>query len=147
MITALKRNIGAFIRPAVGTLPQDASAGTINGAAIDRMSPGGTDESFESCTLQAVAGAATGSPSAQTVDSKLQESSDGSTGWTDITSAAVTQIAADDTQATVDVDLSGIKRYIRTVTVVAFTGGSSPTIPVAASVILGGDKKLAVADS
>ena len=147
MIHALKRNIGAFLRPAIGILPQDASAGTINGAAIDRMSPGGTDESFESCVLHAVAGAETGTPTSKTVDAKLQESADGSSGWADITDAAVTTITADDTQETVDVDLSGALRYIRVVEVVAFVGGTTPTVPVASSVILGGDKKLAVADS
>lgn len=129
-----RHNVGASLKPVFGNLPQNASAGNIEGAAIDRMG-------FDSCKLAACAGAASGTPTAQSYDAKLQESADGSTGWTDITDAAVTQIDADDTQEHVDVDLTGCKQYIRVYGVVAFTGGTTPALPVAAVVELGGPHK------
>lgn len=132
---ALFRNIGAFIKTVVGIDPDNASAGTINGAAIDRTG-------FESCVLHLAAGAASGAPTTQAIDAKLQESADGATGWTDIEDAAVTQITADDTDGEVDVDLSGAKQFIRAVVEVAFTGGTTPAIPVAAAVVLGGPQEV-----
>ena len=125
------RNIGAFIKSIIGIDPANASAGTTNGAAIDR-------DGYNSCVLHGACGAATGSPTAQTVDQKLQDSADGSTGWADLTGAAITQLAADDAEAEVDVDLSSAKQFIRVVSVVAFTAGTSPAIPVASTVVLGG---------
>lgn len=130
-----RKDIGAYVKAQAGINPQDSAAATINGAAIDR-------QDFDSCVLHAAAGAATGTPTAQTVDAKLQDSADGSTGWADIAGAAITQITADNGEAEKDVVLSGAKRYIRAVITVGFTGGTSPKIPVAASVVLGGGREL-----
>lgn len=124
-------DIGAEIKTVAGIPPTNAGAGAINGAAIDR-------QGFQSCTLQAACGAASGGPSAQTVDAKLQHSADGSTGWADIAGAAVTQMAADNGDEEVDVDLSVARRYLRVVSTVALTGGTTPKLPVAATVVLGG---------
>ncbi len=135
MSTPTRKDIGAFIKAQAGINPQDSAAATINGAAIDR-------QDFDSCVLHAACGAASGTPTAQTVDAKLQDSPDGSTGWADIAGAAITQLAADNAEAEVDVDLSGAKRYIRAVVTVGFTGGITPKIPVAASVVLGGARAL-----
>jgi hypothetical protein len=49
----------------------------------------------------------------------------------------VTQLSADNTEAQVNVDLSGAKRFIRSVVIVAFVGGTSPATPVAAEIVLG----------
>ena len=130
-----RKDIGAFIKAQAGINPQDSAAATINGGAIDR-------QDFDSCVLHAAAGAATGAPTAQTVDAKLQDSPDGTSGWADIAGAAITQITADNAQAEVDIDLSGAKRYIRAIVAVGFTGGTTPTIPVAATVVLGGGREL-----
>ena len=130
-------DIGAYVKAQIGISPKNASAGATNGAAIDR-------QNFGSCALHVAAGAATGSPTAQTVDAKLQESADGSTGWTDITGAAITQIAADNGEAEKDVDLSSTKRYVRAVVTVSFTGGTAPAIPVAATAVFGGGNTLPV---
>ena len=130
------RNIGAYVKSVLGISPTNsAAAATTNGAAINR-------QGYLSCVLHAACGAAAGSPTTQPVDAKLQESADGSTAWADITGAAVTQLAADDAESQVDVDLSGAKQYIRAVVVTALTGGSTPTIPVAATVTLGGADEL-----
>jgi hypothetical protein len=139
----IERNIGAYIKASKGINPANTSAGTVNGAAIDRAGIGG-GTLFHSCVLHGACGAATGSPSAQTVDNKLQDSADGSTGWADITGAALTQLTADNGEAEKDVDLSSAKRYIRVVNTVGFTGGTSPAIPVAAEVVLGGSEQLPV---
>lgn len=137
MSVALYRNIGAYIKSVVGIIAVDTVPATINGPAIDRSG-------HDSCVLQHQCGAASGSPTAQTADAKLQESADGSTGWTDITGAAAAQLVADDTSAEVDVDLSGTKQFIRVVEVVALTAGTTPALDVAASVILGPTRELPV---
>ena len=131
MRPAYMTNIGGLIAPKEGLPPLNNAAGTRNGAAIDRLG-------YFSCTLFAQAGAEEGSPSARTLDVKLQESDDGSTGWTDISGAAITQITAVNTQARKDVNLRGVKRYIRAVEVVAFTAGTSPKLNSVCQVILGG---------
>lgn len=124
-------DIGAEIKVVAGFAPRAASAGTITGSAIDR-------DGFLSCVLHARAGDVSGGPSAQTYDVKLQDSADGSTGWADITGAAITQITAANGEKHVNVNLSGAKRYIRAVGTVGFTGGTTPTMDVAATVALGG---------
>jgi hypothetical protein len=125
-------DVGSAIVAKIGAGPHTA-AGTVNGSAIDRQGK-------DSCVLVATSGAATGTPTSFTYDSKLQQSDDGSTGWADISGAAVAQITADATQKSVNVDLTGAKRYIRAVDVVAFVGGTSPTLPSGSVVVLGGSE-------
>lgn len=133
------RDIGAVTKVVQG-VPTVQVAGTLNGATIDRMAAG-TQQGYLSCVLWGGCGAATGSPSAQTYDCKLQDSPDGST-WADFTDAAgngaLTQITADDTSGTENVNLEAADRYIRVVQTVGFTGGSTPDIPICAGVELGG---------
>ena len=138
MSIANVHNMGAYIKAVKGHSPKNASSETINGAAIER-----TD--FKSCKLHAACGAASGSPTAQAVDSKLQQSVTGSGAWTDITGAAVTQMIADDGEEFVDVDLGGVENYIRVVTVILLTAGTTPAIAVAAEVTLGGAMELPAA--
>jgi hypothetical protein len=140
---AFMRNIGALIKSIKGINPANAAAGTTNGAAIDRAGVQGKNF-FQSCVLKGACGAATGAPTTQSVNQKLQDSADGSTGWADIAGAAIAALVADNTEAQVDVDLSGAKRFIRVVSLVAFTGGTSPAIPVSAEVILGPAMELPV---
>ncbi len=129
---ALLRDIGAYVKSINGVFPFARTAGAVNGAAINRLG-------FDSCVLHTVSGAATGSPTGQTLDAKLQDSADGSTGWADLVPAiAITQIVADDTEEQVDADLSGHKKFIRVVQTVTLTAGTSPTLPCASSVVLGG---------
>lgn len=137
MSSPIFRNIGAYIASKLGVAPQSASAGTINGAAIDRLG-------FGSAVLVAECGAATGAPTTRTVNSKLQQSADGSTGWTDVTNAATPTLSADNGIAEADIDLSGCHRYVRQAIVAAFTGGTSPAIPVSGTVVLGGAQELPV---
>ena len=135
MSQALQRSIGSFIKPISAIKVQDSAAQAINGAAQDRVG-------FASCVVFAASGDATGAPTAQAVDVKLQDSADGTTGWTDIAGAAVATLAADDSAAEIDVDLSSARQFVRAVAIVAFTGGTAPTIPVAVSLIMGGAAEL-----
>lgn len=132
----IQTDSGAFVKTVKGIPVTNASAGAINGAAIDR-------QGFLSCELWHAAGAATGTPTSRTVDAKLQDSADGSTGWADYNpdgagSGAAAQLTANDTEARKAVNLASAKRWIRVVETVAFVGGTSPAIPVAAAVVLGG---------
>lgn len=129
-----KQDLGANVSVGSGLNPADQAAGTVNGTAIDRQVHGNP----LSCVLIGAVGAASGSPSAQTYDLKIQDSADGSTGWADVSGAALTQITADNTLGTKDVDLSAVKRYVRLVRVVGFTGGTSPAIECGESVVFGG---------
>ena len=135
MSEAMQRSIGAFVKPVNAVTVQDSAAQTINGAAIDRTG-------FLSCTLFGACGNASGTPTTQTVDVKLQDSADGSTGWTDISGAAIATLVADDTAGGVDVDLSAARQFVRSVVTVGFTGGTTPTVPIAATLVLGGADEL-----
>lgn len=124
------RNIGAYIAPRAGINPTNSAGGTTSGAAIDRLG-------YHSAVLMLMVGSPSGAPTSFTVDAKLQESADGSTGWTDVSGGAVSQITSANSQAEVNLNLVGLKRYIRAVVTVSFTGGTSPAIPVVACVVLG----------
>lgn len=135
MSLARMNNIGAFVKNVDGIPPTAAAAGTVTGTAINRAG-------FESCSMRLALGAATGTPTSFTADCKLQDSADGSTGWADISGAASTTLTAASTGNEKDVDLTVARAFIRAVQVTAFVGGSSPTIPVAVTVTLGGAKSL-----
>jgi len=134
MNPAFMKDGAAWLSPQIGTAPAASAAGSVNGAAVDRVLPGVAPGLALSCDLVAQTGAATGGPTTQTLDAKIQDSPDGSTGWADYippgaaSVAAIPQITAINTLARKRVDLSGARRYIRVVTTVGFTGGSSPTL-------------------
>jgi len=93
--------------------PAERSA-TANGSAADILDY----EGQAAAILQSAAGTGT----TPTLDVKLQDSADGSTGWADITGAAFTQVtnAAASAQV-VKFNASAVKRYIRAVATVAGT--------------------------
>jgi hypothetical protein len=137
-----QHNIGALLALATSVLPQ-AAAASVNGAGVDRMAHGMP----LSCVLHQVAGAESGAPTAVSVQTKLQHSADNST-WADYDppgSATVAQtaaLAAASSENAVAIDLSSANRYVRAVTTIAFTGGTSPTILVAADIVFGGEPLL-----
>lgn len=131
-------NIGSLIKQAFGVGPAANAAGAVNGPAIDRMGYG-------SCSVAAITGLDTGTPSARSVTVKLQDSADGSTGWADITNAPTVAVSAVSSIGEAEVNLASAKRYIRAVATTAFTGGTSPTLFSAAVVTLGGPDKLPAA--
>lgn len=143
MNIAGQHNIGAFVAVATSVEPQAASAGTINGASIDRAAR----TNPLSCVMHTIVGADAGSPSAVSVQSQLQHSPDNST-WTNYTdpstnlSAQAAALSAINTENSLAVDLGNAYRYIRVQTVVSFTGGTSPTALIAADLVLGGEDTL-----
>ena len=137
-----QRNIGSLVVPVTGVFPQNAAAGTINGASIDRT----LHNMAGSCVLHQVVGAETGAPTAASVQTKLQHSPDNST-WSDFQINSTVQetaaLTAANSENTAAIDLTGANRFIRPVTIVAFTGGTSPEIQVASGIVLGGERVLA----
>ncbi len=140
-ITTL-RNIGSIVVPVTSVFPESASAGTINGAGIDRT----LHNLAGSCVLHQIVGADSGAPTTLSVQSTLQHSPDNSTwsnyeiGTTVQQTAALTAVSSENTAA---IDLTGAYRFIRAVTVIAFTGGTTPAVLVAADIILGGEREQA----
>ena len=136
-------NVGSYVVPVTSVFPESASAGTINGSSIDRT----LHNLPNSCVLHQVVGAESGAPTTTSVQTTLQHSPDNSTwsnyqiGSTVQQTAALTAANSEDTAA---IDLGGAYRFIRAVTAVAFTGGTSPAVLVAADIILGGERELAV---
>lgn len=111
------------------------TAGTIAGLWLDRSE-------FKSAVVGLATGAVTGAPTAQsvTVTLKTSDASDG-TGAVDLKDMdgnAVT-IALTTGSAVIDkdVDLLGAKKYIGVSVVTAFTGGTTPAVPVNLFVALG----------
>ena len=118
------RNSIESIAPRMSVAPMAISTAE-NGTSIDRLG-------FESCIVGVGVGATSGSPTSFTVDAKVQDSADGSTGWADITGAAMTQIVSTNSVGKIALDLRGAKRYIRVVVTPGFTGGTSPDVLVSA---------------
>ena len=71
-----------------------------------------------------------------TLDGKIQDSADGSTGWADVSGATFTQVTASTNFQKITVDLNGTKRYLRYVGTI---GGTTPSFGL--TVIAGGVKK------
>lgn len=104
--------------------PADRSA-TANGSAVDILNY----EGQAAAILQSAAGTGT----TPTLDVKLQDSADGSTGWADVTGAAFTQVTNATASAQVlKFNASAVRRYIRAV---ATIGGTTPSFACAVSFI------------
>lgn len=101
---------------------------TQTGAAVDTLG-------FNSASVAQEVGTVTGTT--PTLDSKIQESADGSTAWADISGAAFTQVtASNNSQA---LRLEGLntgsrKRYIRVVSTIA---GTTPSFDLGVNILLG----------
>jgi hypothetical protein len=140
-LTAI-HNIGSYVVPITSVFPESAAAGTINGASIDRA----LHNMPQSCVLHQVVGAESGAPTTASVQTTLEHSPDNST-WSNFQIGSTVQqtaaLTAANSENTASIDLAGAYRFIRAQTVVAFTGGTSPAIQVAADIILGGERELA----
>lgn len=132
-----RTNIGELVELVKGINPVDSAAATINGPSVNRNTKGGA-----SGVLHLATGATTGAPTSFTVDAKLQDSDD-DVAFADVPSASVAQITAVDS----DAETGNIKfrdqpgrKFLRAVVTVAFVGGTTPTIAVAATIALGGSR-------
>lgn len=85
---------------------QSWNTGANNGAAIDCLR-------YREAAFRVRAGVV---GSSGTIDYKIQESDDGSTNWTDVTGALITQVTATDAVGDpISVDCTKRKRYLRAV--------------------------------
>jgi len=107
--------------------PQTATS-TVTGAAVDTM---GYNDAMITLEVGTVSG------TTPTLDGKIQESADGSTGWADITGATFTQVTASNSTQKIRLNGLGVgsrKRYIRFVGTIA---GTTPSFALAANALLG----------
>lgn len=104
-----------------------AVTATANGTAVNTAG-------FNSAVLALEVGAVTGT--APTLDVKVQESVDGSTGWVDVTGATLTQVVASNNSQVLRVEGLGTsrKQYLRAVATIA---GTTPSFTFGASISLG----------
>ena len=108
-----------------GLVPQTVT-GNVNGPAADMINGDGL------CFAIQQVGAVSGS--SPTLNGKIQESADGSTGWTDIPGAAFAVVTT--TNNTQAIAFERTKRYLRYVGAV---GGTSPSFSIA--VVISQQKK------
>ena len=131
-----RRDIWRLATGEAAIWPEDTVAATINGDSINRHATSGVTGG-ESVYLTVQCGAATVTPSTQTVDGKIQDSPDDTT-WADV-GDAITALSGDDESGnSPGINCSNLDKFIRAVIVVAFSGGSTPTIPVGATLTFGG---------
>jgi len=113
--------------------PNTVAAGAVNGEAVDTRG-------FGDAVAIVGVGSTTGTPDSFTVNAKVQESADGSTGWTDISGAAIVAVTAADKNGEIAVSISkrvASLRYIRLVVTPAFVAGTSPKVGVTGTIVLG----------
>lgn len=120
------RSVYDAIKAVFSLRPQVATT-SVNGSAVDT-------KGYNSAAVLLEVGAVSGT--SPTLNVKIQESTDGSTGWTDIPGAAFTQVTAADNSQILRVEGIGTsrKRYLRAVATIA---GTSPSFTLAAVVLLG----------
>lgn len=102
------------VKPAI--VPASYGAGTTNGTAVDTNVPAGAGATRVMAVLNVGAVGGGG-----TLDVKLQESADGSTGWVDVSGAAFAQVVGAGASSVYLLELNtlGRQRYLRAVGVVA----------------------------
>lgn len=153
----LQTDIGAYLEPAFTVAPVLQAAATVSGTGVDRLNtPTGLPYQYHSAMLVVMTGATVGTPTSFTVDARFQDSADNTTfadfnpgsaagsepalGW-----VSIPTITAINTIARVNVNLTAARRYLRPQIIVAFVGGTTPTIGLAATIILGGADRVATA--
>lgn len=116
------KNVDTSVKVDGYLTPASTTAATVTGAVVDR-------KGFDEVTLTGKVGAASGSPSAQSVIYKVQDSADGSTDWQDVANGTAAALTADGDEVVLRVPSAyNLRRYLRLAAVVSFTGGSSPAI-------------------
>jgi len=126
--------VGTDIATSLQIAPVSKSnSGTASGTVLSRVG-------YESATFTFLTGAASGSPTGISISCKVQtgDAADGSD-MVDIPGATAT-ITAENRAAEINVDLSGCKKYVRAYLTVSLSGGTSPSILVAAIAVLGDAK-------
>ena len=123
--------LGENTKVTAGIIPVAQSAGAVNGLVIDRFG-------FFDAIAHLKLGAVAGSPTALGVSVKMQtgDAADGSD-MADVAADLTLPLTTALAEAKLNLDLNSYKRYLRPVLTTTFTGGTTPTIPVAITIILG----------
>lgn len=140
MTSRAPRNVGGLVTTKTALRPQ-ASTGAASyglaGLAINRSD-------FQSALIKITAGAKTGTPTTVNVKAKVQHCDTEGGTYADIAvgpanpAVAVSDITDQNQERYLELDLSGLKEFIKVVFEVAFTGGSTPSIFLASEAVLGG---------
>ncbi len=126
----------SLVKPLSNLEPKMGSTGDVdNGADIDLVAVGQFDSGLALCQI----GAATGAPTSFSVAWKIQDSTDGVT-WVDVAGASLTMTAAG--VGKIDFFPSQLKEHVRLVRSVTITGGTSPRVPSAGVILLGGGRTI-----
>ena len=140
-MVATPRNIGAHVRNYPSVRAVASTGATHNGVSVDRM-PAESDEGYLSGVMVIDIGAATGAPTALTVNARLQDSADGSAfadiATTVLATSTITAQTAGSALVEMNFDASQVRRYLRAQIVTTLTAGTSPTIPVSGTLCMGG---------
>jgi len=125
------RQTGSEITSKHALSPQADTGGSAkNGTIIDRLG-------YDSLVASLITGAITGTPTSMSMVGKVQHGDAANlSDVADVTGATVT-ITTATAIGEMNVDLTGLKRYVRITETTTFVGGTSPDVMVAASISLG----------
>lgn len=139
----MKVREAAFVAFKTALLPQSISGSSdVNGVSIDKRALSyGNREAI----VDIFAGAVGGTPDSFTVTVRVQDSANGSS-WanvtdTDIADAAVV-ISAANGRAQIGIRLESTRQYVRIVALPAFVNGTSPSVLLAASLLLAAPERV-----
>ena len=137
MSNRLGQNVA--VRQAVAPVVQ--AAGNPAAIVIDTLAAGNTF--WDDAVAVLNVGAASGSPDATSVSMKIQDSDDNSH-WADAVdesgNAIATKPVGASTVTSISFSRSRLRRYILVMVTVAFTGGTTPAVPVSATLVFGSPK-------
>lgn len=127
----MSANLASKVKPAVLIAGQSATA-TVTGSAVDIRSMNIKDAIFV-----VTIGAPTGSPSTQSCIYKLTQSATSGGTYTDVANSTFTAATGGTAQVgTKGVILDPVNfPFVKAVATIAFTGGTSPAFPIAASLL------------
>ncbi len=126
----------------LGIAPISTVAATVDGPTIDRLAA--PQQGFEAAKLTGTVGAASGTPTTQSVVYQLRDSPDDIT-YADF-GAAIPAMTTDDAADSVNLDLAGADRYLQVRAVVSFTGGTAPEQVIGAVLTMLGPSEAPTAD-
>ena len=130
MNKSLGNAIAVFSSIAPVTIGVGATVATVEGEGINR-------KDFESAVFAFHNAQPIGVPDAVTITCKIEESADNSD-WTEITALTVAHNVTNSYSMTeISCDLTGVKKYVRSVMSTQFAGGSGPMVSVSAEAIFG----------
>jgi hypothetical protein len=127
------RDLGGETKQVIAIAPISTTAATLTGVAIDRRG-------YQDVVFSFQRGEDSGTPDDFLMTGKIQESDASGSGFTDITGAAITSLTQDSEVNAISnlrVNLRSTKRYIRAISAISFTAGSSPELAVAVLCTLG----------